>query len=216
MEKKTDFKALSNKAKAEYVWDYYKWHIFGVIAGVALIVYLVYHYTTYRDPLLNIIMINCNDPFTVDDSGYSEFLEAYDYDTKEYPISLNASLQFSDEDSSLNYSDNQVLTAMVATGNQDLFFGTGSTFLDYAGSGALVDLSTVLSEDVLEKYSDYIIYSTDDGAVEPYPCAIELTDNEWVQKYNYYDICYFGIFYQNQNLEACTQFAEFLLLYNCD
>ena len=213
MEKKTDFKALSNKAKFEYVWDYYKWHIFGVIAGVALIVYLIHHYTTYRDPLLNAIMINCNDPFTVDESGYSEFLETYGYDAREYPISLNASLQFSDEDPSLNYSDNQLLTAMVATGDQDLFFGTGNMFIEYTDSGALLDLSTVLPEDVLEKYADHILYSTDGGTVDPYPCAIELTDNEWVQKYNYYDTCYFGIFYQNQNLEACTQFAEFLLNY---
>lgn len=213
MEKKTDFKALSTRAKFDYIKDYYKWHIFGVVAVIALISYLIYHYATYRDPLLNVIMINCNDPFTVDDSGYSEFLEAYDYDPKEYPISLNASLQFSDEDPSLTYSDSQVLTAMVATGDQDLFFGTGNTFLDYASSGALVDLSTVLPEEVLERYADHIIYSTDDGTVEAYPCAIELTDNEWVQKYNYYDTCYFGIFYQNQNIEACTQFAEFLLNY---
>ena len=27
MEKKTDFKALSNKAKVQYIWDYYKLHI---------------------------------------------------------------------------------------------------------------------------------------------------------------------------------------------
>ena len=35
MEKKTDFKALSNKAKVQYIWDYYKLHILfgGVIAG---------------------------------------------------------------------------------------------------------------------------------------------------------------------------------------
>ena len=27
MEKKTDFKALSNNAKVQYIWDYYKLHI---------------------------------------------------------------------------------------------------------------------------------------------------------------------------------------------
>ena len=27
MEKKTDFKALSSKAKVQYIWDYYKLHI---------------------------------------------------------------------------------------------------------------------------------------------------------------------------------------------
>ena len=55
---------------------------------------------------------------------------------------------------------------------------------------------------------------TEDGAVASYPCAIELTDNAWLHKYNYYDSCYFGILYQNQNLDAALQFADFLLNYN--
>lgn len=43
MEKKTDFKALSNKAKVQYIWDYYKLHILfgGVIA--AIVIGLGYH-----------------------------------------------------------------------------------------------------------------------------------------------------------------------------
>lgn len=38
MEKKTDFKALSNKAKVQYIWDYYKLHILfgGVIAAIVI------------------------------------------------------------------------------------------------------------------------------------------------------------------------------------
>ena len=50
MEKKTDFKALSNKAKVQYIWDYYKLHILfgGVIA--AIVIGLGYHFITYRKP----------------------------------------------------------------------------------------------------------------------------------------------------------------------
>lgn len=58
MEKKTDFKALSNKAKVQYIWDYYKLHILfgGVIA--AIVIGLGYHFITYRKPVLSVIMIN--------------------------------------------------------------------------------------------------------------------------------------------------------------
>lgn len=213
MEKKTDFKSLSNKAKVQYIWDYYRWPIILVIIAVGFVGSIIHHYATYRDPLLNIIMINCQDPYGADDAGYDEFLAAYGYDAKENPISLLSSLHFSDGEYSLSYNDYQVLTTMIAAGNQDLFLGTGDVFLDYAEQGALLDLSTMLPANILEKYEDHLIYSTDAGESEPYPCAIELTDNEWIQKNNYYDTCYFGIFYQNQNPDACRQFAEFLLSY---
>ena len=214
MEKKADFRSLSRKAKVQYVWDYYRWPIATAIAALCFVIYLIYHYATYRDPLLNVIMMNCNDSITADSKGFDEFLEACGYDPKEDSVSLTSSLQFSDGEYSTSYSDTQVLTLMLAAGGQDLFFGTGDEYLDYADQGALMDLSTVLSDELLDRYRDHLIYTTEDGAVASYPCAIELTDNAWLHKYNYYDSCYFGILYQNQNLDAALQFADFLLNYN--
>ena len=67
--------------------------------------------------------------------------------------------------------------------------------------------------DVLEKYKDHLIYSTDDGESESYPCAIELTDNQWIQKYGIYDSCYFGVFSRSEQKDYYTKFADFLLNY---
>ena len=95
MEKKADFHSLSRKAKVQYVWDYYKWPIAAAIAALCFVIYLIYHYATYRDPLLNVIMMNCNDSITADSKGFDEFLEACGYDPKEDSVSLTSSLQFS-------------------------------------------------------------------------------------------------------------------------
>ena len=215
MEKKTDIKSLSNKAKVQYIWDYYKFPILGTIVGVSIVIFLIHHFVTYRDPLLNVIMTNCNDPYGVDESGFDEFMDKYGYsEDKNNYVSLTATLQFREgADYTESYNEHYVLTTKVAAGNQDLFFGTGEVFLSYAEDGALIDLSMVLSEELLEKYKDNLIYSTDCGEVASYPCAIEITDNEWLKKNNYYDTCYFGIFYDNQGIEPCKQFAEFLLEY---
>lgn len=214
MEKKTDFKALSGKAKVQYIWDYYRLRILVVVLVAAFVIYLIYHYATYRDPLLNVIMINVNDSMSADAGGFDEFLEAGGYDLKNNPISLNASLNFPEnQEYTMTYNDYQVLTMMVAAGGQDLFFGTGEVFLDYAEAGALIDLRTVLSEETLAKYEDCLVYSTEEGATDPYPCAVRLSDNEWIQKYNYYDTCYFGIFYQSEKQDVSGEFAEFLLNY---
>lgn len=73
MEKKADFHSLSRKAKVQYVWDYYKWPIAAAIAALCFVIYLIYHYATYRDPLLNVIMMNCNDSITADSKGFDDF-----------------------------------------------------------------------------------------------------------------------------------------------
>ena len=215
MEAKTDFKSLSTKAKIEYIWDYYKWHILITIIAVLLIGNMVYNRVTYRAPLLSVIMINSNEAYNTSTSGFDEFEKAKGYDSEEYPISLSAGFVFSEDENSaaMSYNEYQALAAMIAAGDQDLFFGTGDVYLSHANEGALADLSTILSPELLEKYEDHLLYSTAGGECDPYPCAIELTDNEWLRKYNYYNSCYFGIFYRNQNPEACKEFAEFLLTY---
>lgn len=213
MEKKTDFKALTNRAKVQYIWDYYRWPILIAVVVAAFIISLAHHYITYKDPLLNVIMINVNDSMSADDSGFHEFLQANNYNPKNSPVSLSANLMFPEGDTSGSYNDLQVLSVMIAAGGQDLFFGTGDIFLNYANQGALADLRTVLSEDTLAKYQDHLIYSTDDGETDSYPCAVELTDNRWLKQNNYYDSCYFGVFSRSGNPDTAKQFADFLLNY---
>lgn len=72
--KKTDFKALSNKAKVQYIWDYYKLHILfgGVIA--AIVIGLGYHFITYRKPVLSVIMINVQTTSENAEAAFDEFL----------------------------------------------------------------------------------------------------------------------------------------------
>lgn len=216
MEKKTDFKALSTKAKVQYIWDYYRWHIIITIAVSAAVFSLVKHYVTYEEPLLNVIMINCNDSLNATADGFNEFFDTYEYDADSDRVSLSSSLLFpeegEDEDFS-SYNDYQLLLALVAAGEEDLFFGRGPVYLNYAEQGVLADLSKILPAETLEKYENNLIYSTENGASEPYPCAIELTDNKWLQENHYYTSCYYGIFVQSAEDPMVLDFTEFLLNY---
>ncbi len=217
MEKKTDFKALSSKAKVQYIWDYYRLHILSVIVIGGIVIGLTYHFVSYRKPILSVIMINVQTTSENADASFDEFSDTAGYDKKQQPIDVSTNLQFpesSDAASASSYEDYMVLSTMVGAGGQDLFFGTGDTFLDYANEGACLDLRTYISDDVLEKYKDHLIYSTDDGESESYPCAIELTDNAWIKKYGIYDgTCYFGVFSRSEQKDYYTRFADFLLNY---
>lgn len=214
MEKKTDFKSLTLKAKIGYVWDYYRFHILGAILAAAILFSAIRHFATYREPLLNVIMTNAvNGDYTTTD-GFDAFLDAYGYNKKEHPISLSSSLTFEERDAASmdTYTNYEILGILMAAGDQDLFFGDNYIFLEYADQGAFLDLSAILSKETLEKYKDHLIYPSAGGETASYPCAVELTGNQWLKNYGYYDgKCYFGIIRTTEHLHACSQFAEFLL-----
>lgn len=210
MEKKPDFKAMSARTKVEYVWDYYKWHIIGAVTAAAALFSTVRHFVTYQEPALSVIMINSSSMDT-DGDGFDEFLEAYGHNPEEEWIALSTNIFFSEDSAAESVTSIQLLAAMVAAGDQDLFFGAGDIYLDYADQGALTDLSEVLPSDILEQYKSSLIYTTEDGSTEAYPCAIELTQNAWLSENHYYDTCYFGIFYNAPHMETAREFAEFLL-----
>ena len=81
MEKKTDFKALSSKAKVQYIWDYYRLHILSVIVIGGIVIGLTYHFVSYRKPILSVIMINVQttsenaDAALIKNSSPSTFLQ---------------------------------------------------------------------------------------------------------------------------------------------
>lgn len=211
MEKKADLKSMSTKEKISYIWDYYHWPFIIGAAIIIVIVSLVVQYVSYEEPILNVVMINCNDSVNSTDIGYRDFLIEHGYEVDDHSISLTSTLNFEENNQSTTMYDRQTLTMLLYSGGQDLFLGTGDVYLEYAKQGVLMDLTTVLSESTLEKYEDQLIYYTDEEDGTTYPCAIELTDNAWVKKYDYYDTCYFGIPWQAANLEIATEFAEMLL-----
>ena len=215
MEKKPDFKAMPTKKKIGYVWDYYRWHIIAAICTAAFLISTIIHFVTYRDPLLNVIMINCSAPYNTEHSGFDEFMSSRGYDTDPALISVISNLYFSDDAEPMSAMQQyQVLSTLIGAGGQDLFFGTGAAFNAYADQGALLDLSTVLPEDLLARYADSLIYSTDDGTVDAYPCAIGLSGHPWLKDNNYYyGPCSFGIFAAAANPGTAAEFVRFLLEY---
>ncbi len=203
---------MSAKTKISYIWDYYRWHIIAAIGAAAFIVSVIVHFVTYKEPILNIIMINCANPYGAN-SGFDAFLAEEGYENDPSLIALASNLYFSDDSSPLSSMQAyQALSAMITAGGQDLFFGTGEIFNAYADQGAFADLSALLPEELLDTYADSLIYSTDDGTTEAYPCAIEISDNKWLSENNYYyDTCRFGILAGYAHPDTAVQFVEFLL-----
>lgn len=216
MKYKVNFKALSTKQKIEYVWDYYKWHVVILVFVISMIVSTVQNAINYKEPLLNIIMLNSYGAMiNTEDHGFEEFFERYDYDSFDGAVEIKKDIFFSLQEE-LNYEDYEsyeVLFPLLVGQEYQMILGTGEKTLNFLNQGFLSDLSMILSKDILERYKNQLVYFEDEG--KKYPCAIILSNNQWLAENNYYDgECYVGILNQENISEVVIDFTEFLLSYS--
>ena len=212
MEKKTAFKDLSRKAKVQYIWDYYRWHIIAAICLVAFVISMIVHYAAYRESVLDIVMVNTLNPYEESVSSTDEFFEQEGF-TKKEEVTVDTSITFSDDDNySTNYYSDQKLTLKLSVGGADVLFAPEFVFQQYADAGSLMPLTDYLTADELEQYKDMIVYATDSETGETLPCGLELNDNQWLSDYGYYTgtVC-FGIAYAADNKENAVDFFHYVM-----
>lgn len=213
------FRALPWKKKMTYIWDYYRFHLlFGIIGSVAMIS-LVSNWINYRKPLLDIIMVN-NGVFEEAEEqsenenhllGFDTFLVDYGYDVEKDTVYVDSSLYFTN--SADDYDTAQVLAVMLASGGKDVFFATEEVYSAYAEDGAVMDLETILPQDLLLEYEDCLVYTKLHGNGDTYPCGIRLRDNSWMNANGYYRYseCVVGILSMSDNPQAAKDFVLYLL-----
>lgn len=219
MKYKVDFKNLSGREKVQYIWDYYKIHIIVAIVVLYFAVTTIAQKLSYRDPLLNVLMLNYPNMEQDATIGFEEFLDASGYETYEGAVVCDTSLHFSTEEEKAEYGEMidfqnyQVLYVVVGAEEQDVLFGTDDAFMQITRMSVLADLSKILPEELLEKYSDQLIYTESDEETKGYPCAVKLAGNQWLEEHQMYEECYFGVFQNGCNPERAVEFAEYLLSY---
>lgn len=208
MEKLTPFKKMSKQDKIAYIWDYWKWPIIITILIIMVISSIIKTIATHKDPNLAVLMINSHSK---DVDTFEEIVSTFQ---KENYILLNANLSFSEQGTPTGfYLDDTVLSAELNSETFDLFFGNGEKYTFCAEEGFLIDLSTVLPENVLSRIpKDHILYSTVGDRVEPYPCAILFDECKILEKYYPEEAFYCGILYNNPNPETAAKVLENLLV----
>ena len=214
MEKKTDFKALTPKAKVGYIWDYYRWYIVGAICVIAFLGSLIHHYATYKESVLDIMMVNTTLPYIEDISGFDEFfeLEGLDASSQEINVDTSNTYNLTDTASSTNYYTDEAVSISFAVGDLDLFFAPEVFFESFGASGCLTDLSTVLTPEEMDAYADILVYATDPETNITIPCGVLLTDNTWITKNQYYeDACCFGIAINTDAPDLSVAFFRYLM-----
>lgn len=209
MEKKTRIRDLKGKAKIEYIWDYYRWHILLILIAILFLATRIYDFLSYREPLFNIVTINLVDMGSNTEAPYEEFFNQYGYDAFEGAVGKQ-SLYFTGDVESIN-SNFLLLTALVEARDVDVFFWKGNEFQQFIEDGLLLDLSEVLSDAQLSACKEYLIYTSLNGTVTPYPCGISLEKSQWAME-NGYEDSNVGILFDARNKEIVMELLQYLIV----
>lgn len=215
MEKKTDFKALSRKAKVEYIWDYYKLHILIGGCAIAFIISLIHHYVTYKEPALEIVMLNTDYAYTGGSPGLEAFIAEQNLDTENYEIIVDNSITVSETGNIADdYYTNQSLTLRFTVGEGDILFSPENVFTSYGESGCLMNLEDVLSDSELKDLEDILYYVTDIDTGITYPCGVLLPEENWTIENGYYTTPrYLGIGVTAAHPELAAEFFRYVVNY---
>ena len=216
MEKKTAFKDLSRKAKVQYIWDYYRWHIIVAVCVIGFIISLIVHYVTDKESVLDILMVSTITPYSDNTTSTNEFFEQEGFSDKEQEISIDTSVLVSDNaEHTVDYANDENISLKLAFGGTDIFFAPEFIFERYANQGCIMPLTEYLSEEEIAQYDDILVYATDSETHETVPCGVQLTNNKWLSSNGYYTgTVYFGVVYATDAKDTAVDFFHYVMNYN--
>lgn len=150
-------KDMTWKGKLKYFWDYYKIHTFVCVVALVLVICFVHDITTAKDSIFNAFMFHSSQ---VSGSELaSSFAEYAGLDTENYECLIDTTSNISLRTySQYDMATSQKLVALVQAGDLDIAMMDSDVFYNNALSEMFLDLRTVLDEEELEKYHDYLYY----------------------------------------------------------
>ena len=192
-ETKTEKQKLSEMTKdqkRQYFLDYYAFATLGVILAVAIVIFLIVHFATKKDMAFGILAVNTNgEEITATGPEYFEsFLEENGVNPKKEEINVNYTIYIkADSEESIDQTNLQTIQTLFMTQSADVFFSDEDFFRCMAGTDYIADLRDYIPQEVLDQYSDQLIYEEDIITGETICAGVILHDNEWVKDTGWYE-----------------------------
>lgn len=199
------------KGKMGYIWEYYKLHIFGAVAVIALIIYFIY---TVNHPTPSAkfyaAMINNSIDENVLKQYSDEFAKDLALNPKREAIEFNTSFYFTMGDS-VTLTLKQALMAYIQAKEVDVIIAPESQFYEYSYGGLLSKLSDQLPTDIYSSLADkfYLSDTEDDSQKNAY--GIYLSDTKlYKENANNSDPYVLGIVGNAPHEDNTIEFIKFL------
>ncbi len=150
-------KEMSTKGKLEYFWDYYKVHTIAAVLIIIFVTMFIRDVATSKDYNFYAILFNARQ--LSGDSLESAFSEYANLDTENYECYIDASTNLSlTSFTEYDMATVQKLMATIQIGDLDTVVFNSELFNNYAGNEMFTDLRTLLSEEELDVWKDYLYY----------------------------------------------------------
>ena len=209
--------ALEPKARAIFVWDYYKIPILSVAAAVVLLVMGLISWAGRKDVAMYAVLLN-SDAGVVQTSPemLDQLLADAGIDMKGKTIDITADLTLGTEyNSDTDGQTIQVLAALFGISGLDVFAADQAAFDRYAVQDAFVDLSLFLEKELYEtpfcKPYRYL-----DGNGREILGGLILTGGALHEAGYYHGETVIGVAANAQNLEEAVAFVRRLLVAAAD
>lgn len=177
---------MSWKDKIEYLWTYYKWVLAVAAVGILIICIVVSSImnksvtTLYGGTIINAELSAEGETYLTD--GWFEHLGGVD---KKEKVELTTSY-YNDlsttQDPEADAAAAMRVTAMVAAKELDYVIMDELSYNYYKKATIFSSLEEVLTQELIEQFSDKIVYYTDEEDGNTYPIAINITDTTFAQE----------------------------------
>lgn len=157
-------KDMPPRKKAEYIWEYYKFHILGTIAAIILLSIFIRDYRENRKPVyLDMIVINSDIAYSEENYIRDDYIQYAGIDTGIYNVSIDTGFSISESGmDQMSVANSEKLMAMFAAGTMDLLLGPDSLIDEYGAMGAYMNIEGILTPELRKQLEDkgYELYYT--------------------------------------------------------
>ncbi len=101
------FKEMSKKQKLQYIWDYYKFHILGVLLLFCIIISGIMRYVNRTEPIIYVALVNIGGSITNDGALTEDYLAQRGNVPKRAEVALYNNLYLTADTSSEYYTYSQ-------------------------------------------------------------------------------------------------------------
>lgn len=159
-EERESIKNAGVKAKWQYFLDYYKWYVIGGVAIFLFLFFMIRDMVNSKDWAFYGFLINGYSSEEAGDAFVQDFAEYAQLDMENYTADIDDSLRID-----INAYDEMTMTSVnklvvyMAAADVDFIAADPATFEHYASTDNFFDITTILSDEQQQKYSDYYFYT---------------------------------------------------------
>lgn len=177
-------KNMSGKDKVWYIWEYYKFPIFGVILAIALIWTVAGSvYRSSFETVLHCMYLN-NQAEELNTAPLDEGFAAYlDLGKKQMIITESTYITYGDNVSEFTYASMAKISALIAAKDLDIIICDQENFEHYASMGGALDLEEVLPAQLLAYATSRLEYASNENE-QSHAYGINLSDTEFAAQSN--------------------------------